>query len=111
MALVPAELAVRSRLRPLTSSYSSGVAKLDGADRAKLPDSAFAYVVDGEGSFGAERERAGDGQMVLFAQDGDDVRIENPPDARTVVSPWSAERRVRMPDSHRLNTVALPLTW
>jgi quercetin 2,3-dioxygenase len=38
----------------------------------------FAYVVEGEGVFGKERERAGDGQMVLFAQDGDEVRIENP---------------------------------
>ena len=37
----------------------------------------FAYVVDGEGLFGAERERAKDGQMILFAQDGDEVRIEN----------------------------------
>jgi redox-sensitive bicupin YhaK (pirin superfamily) len=33
--------------------------------------------VDGEGLFGAERERAKDGQMVLFAQDGNEVRIEN----------------------------------
>src|ERR1700752_2643444 len=41
----------------------------------------FAYVVDGHGLFGAERERGDDGQMVLFAQDGDDVRIENPADA------------------------------
>jgi quercetin 2,3-dioxygenase len=41
----------------------------------------FAYVVDGEGLFGAERERAKDGQMVLFAQDGDEVRIENPTNA------------------------------
>src|SRR3989440_472232 len=39
---------------------------------------AFAYVVDGEGLFGADGERAGDGQMVMFAPDGDDVRIENP---------------------------------
>jgi quercetin 2,3-dioxygenase len=37
----------------------------------------FAFIVDGEGLFGAERERAHDGQMVLFAQDGDEVRIEN----------------------------------
>jgi redox-sensitive bicupin YhaK (pirin superfamily) len=37
----------------------------------------FAYIVDGEGLFGAERERAKDGQMVLFAQDGNEVRIEN----------------------------------
>lgn len=42
----------------------------------------FAYVVDGEGLFGAERERASDGQMVLFAQDGDEVTIENPSDAK-----------------------------
>jgi redox-sensitive bicupin YhaK (pirin superfamily) len=38
----------------------------------------FAYVIDGAGLFGGERERAGDGQMVLFAQDGNEVRIENP---------------------------------
>src|SRR6185369_10955928 len=43
---------------------------------------AFGYVVDGAGLFGAERERAGDGQMVLFAEDGDEVRIENPADAQ-----------------------------
>jgi len=46
---------------------------------------AFAYVVDGEGLFGAEDERALDGQMVLFAQDGDEVRIENPGDAKTTL--------------------------
>src|SRR5436305_8865957 len=39
---------------------------------------AFAYVVDGAGLFGAVGERAGDGQMVMFAPDGDEVRIENP---------------------------------
>ena len=43
--------------------------------------SGFAYVIDGEGKFGAEGERAVDGQMVLLANDGDDVRIENPADA------------------------------
>ena len=37
----------------------------------------FAYIIDGAGLFGAEREHAGDGQMVLFAQDGDTIRIEN----------------------------------
>jgi len=46
---------------------------------------AFAYVVDGEGLFGAEGERAGDGHMVLFAQDGDEVRIENPADAKATL--------------------------
>src|SRR5215211_4331450 len=45
----------------------------------------FAYVVDGEGLFGGEREPAKDGQMVLFAQDGDEVRIENPGDAKATL--------------------------
>lgn len=45
----------------------------------------FAYIVDGEGLFGAEREQAKDGQMVLFAQDGDEVRIENPGDAKATL--------------------------
>jgi redox-sensitive bicupin YhaK (pirin superfamily) len=39
---------------------------------------AFAYIIDGAGSFGADGERAGDGQMVLFAADGEEVLIENP---------------------------------
>lgn len=42
---------------------------------------AFAYVLDGEGLFGAEAEKGGDGQMVLFAQSGDTVTIANPTDA------------------------------
>jgi redox-sensitive bicupin YhaK (pirin superfamily) len=45
----------------------------------------FAYVIDGEGKFGAEGERATDGQMVLLAQDGDEVLIENPSDAKTTL--------------------------
>ncbi len=45
----------------------------------------FAYIVEGAGLFGAEDERAGDGQMVLFAQDGDEIRIENPADAKTTL--------------------------
>jgi redox-sensitive bicupin YhaK (pirin superfamily) len=45
----------------------------------------FAYIVDGEGLFGAEREPAKDGQMVLFSQDGDEVRIENPGDAKATL--------------------------
>ena len=45
-----------------------------------LPDgfNVFAYVVEGEGLFGREPERAGDGQMIMFASDGDEVVIENP---------------------------------
>ena len=58
-----------------------------GAVTQQVPGdyNAFAYVVDGEGLFGAEGERAGDGQMVLFAQDGDEVRIENPADAKATL--------------------------
>ena len=43
---------------------------------------AFAYIVDGAGSFGEQRERASDGQMVMFAQDGDSIAIENPADTK-----------------------------
>jgi redox-sensitive bicupin YhaK (pirin superfamily) len=46
---------------------------------------AFAYIVEGDGLFGAEGERAGDGQMVMFAQDSDEVRIENPSDAKATL--------------------------
>ena len=46
---------------------------------------AFAYVVDGAGLFGAGGERGADGQMVMFAPDGDEVRIENPADATTTL--------------------------
>jgi redox-sensitive bicupin YhaK (pirin superfamily) len=38
---------------------------------------AFAYIVDGEGHFGDEREQGVDAQMVMFAPDGNRVRIEN----------------------------------
>lgn len=44
---------------------------------------AFAYIVDGEGAFGADGERAADGQMVMFAADGDEVLIANPVDAES----------------------------
>lgn len=43
---------------------------------------AFAYIVEGEGLFGADGERGVDGQMVLLTQDGDELRIENPAGAR-----------------------------
>ena len=46
---------------------------------------AFAYVVDGAGLFGAEGEGGADGQMVMFAPDGDEVRIENPADAKATL--------------------------
>jgi hypothetical protein len=38
---------------------------------------AFAYVLDGSGVFGTEQERGDDGQMILFAQDGEEVVITN----------------------------------
>jgi redox-sensitive bicupin YhaK (pirin superfamily) len=58
-----------------------------GAVVQQVPSSfnAFAYVVEGEGLFGAGKERGGDGQMILFARDGDEVRIENPADAKTTL--------------------------
>ena len=54
-----------------------------GVATQTVPDgfNVFAYVIDGAGLFGADQERGGDGQMVLFAQDGDEVRIENPANA------------------------------
>src|SRR5207248_3352695 len=54
--------------------------KPGGIAKQQVPTdyNAFAYVVEGEGLFGTENERAADGQMVLFAQDGAEVRIENP---------------------------------
>jgi quercetin 2,3-dioxygenase len=42
----------------------------------------FAYIVNGEGLFGAENERVQDGQMVMFKSDGDSVTIANPADSR-----------------------------
>jgi hypothetical protein len=58
-----------------------------GVVNQKIPGAynGFAYVVEGEGLFGAEGERAGDGQMVLFGQDGDEVRIESPADAQATL--------------------------
>ncbi len=46
---------------------------------------AFAYLVEGEGFFGEERERGVDGQMVMFAPDADEVRIENPSRAKAAL--------------------------
>ena len=61
--------------------------KPGGAAIQQVPGAynAFAYVVEGDGLFGAEGERVGDGQMVLFAQDGDEVRIENPAHAKVTL--------------------------
>ena len=42
---------------------------------------AFAYVIDGAGRFGADEEEATDGQMLMFARDGDEVLMTNPADA------------------------------
>jgi redox-sensitive bicupin YhaK (pirin superfamily) len=39
---------------------------------------AFAYIVEGEGLFGADEERGEDGQMVMFSTDGDELLIANP---------------------------------
>lgn len=44
---------------------------------------AFAYVIDGEGVFGADEKRAGDGQMVMFEQDGEGINISVPEGAES----------------------------
>jgi quercetin 2,3-dioxygenase len=61
--------------------------KPGGAVTQQVPGTynGFAYVVEGGGLFGAERERAEDGQMVLFAPDGDEVSIENPADSKATL--------------------------
>jgi redox-sensitive bicupin YhaK (pirin superfamily) len=46
---------------------------------------AFAYLIDGQGLFGAEAESAGDGQMVMFGTDGDEVTIANPVSSETTL--------------------------
>jgi len=58
-----------------------------GAVNQQVPGAynTFAYLVEGEGVFGAKGERAEDGQMVLFAQDGDEVTIENPADSKATL--------------------------
>jgi quercetin 2,3-dioxygenase len=58
--------------------------KPGGVTIQQVPDAynAFAYVFEGNGLFGVEGERACEGQMILFSQDGNKVRIENPPDAK-----------------------------
>ncbi|URD53833.1 pirin family protein [Chroococcidiopsis sp. CCNUC1] len=43
---------------------------------------AFVYVLEGSGLFGTELAPGDDGQMVLFAQDGEDVAISNPANAQ-----------------------------
>jgi len=55
-----------------------------GALSQPVPETynAFAYIVEGDGLFGSEGEPAEDGQMVLFAQDGEEVIIENPANAK-----------------------------
>src|SRR5215831_7637607 len=46
---------------------------------------AFAYVIDGAGLFGSEAEAAGDGQMVMFAADGEEIIIANPAGAKAAL--------------------------
>src|SRR5262249_13522810 len=46
---------------------------------------AFAYIIDGGGLFGAERDQGSDGEMVLFALDRDEIRIEHTGDAEATL--------------------------
>lgn len=54
-------------------------------ERVPRDYNSFAYVVEGDGLFGKGAERGVDGQMVMFAPDGDEVRIENPKAAGTTL--------------------------
>lgn len=67
--------------------YLHFVIKPGGSVTQSVPGAynTFAYVVEGEGKFGSEEERGVDGQMILFAPDGDEVRISNPSDADTTL--------------------------
>lgn len=58
--------------------------KPGGSVEQSVPEgfNVFAYVIDGEGRFGADSRTARDGRMVLFDADGEAVRISNPTDAR-----------------------------
>jgi redox-sensitive bicupin YhaK (pirin superfamily) len=42
---------------------------------------AFAYIVNGEGAFGLDENKGSRGQMLMFAQDGDALRIASRADA------------------------------
>ena len=79
------EKAVIETRTPIT--YLHYRIKPGGAVTQPLPSAynAFIYIIDGEGLFGAENERALDGQMVMFAPDGDEVRIENPANAQATL--------------------------
>jgi len=77
-------LGARARIETRTPIfYLHFTLKPGGKIRQPLPAgyNAFAYVIDGEGLFGEEAERAGDGQMIMFAQDGDAVSLSNPESA------------------------------
>ena len=79
------EKAVIETRTPIT--YVHYRIKPGGTVTQPLPSAhnAFAYIIDGEGLFGAESERGVDGQMVMFVPDGDQVRIENPAGAKATL--------------------------
>lgn len=54
--------------------------KSGGSVTQAVPETynAFAYVIEGAGKFGADEEHGAKGQMIMFAPDGDEVRITNP---------------------------------
>src|SRR3954470_6124768 len=70
------EKAVIETGTPIFSLHSR--IKPGGAVIQEVPDNynAFAYVVEGSGLFGVEGDRGADGQMIMFAPDGNGMRIE-----------------------------------
>lgn len=78
-------LGARARIETRTPIfYLHYTLKPGGGVTQPVPEgfNVFAYVIDGEGRFGSESRGAGDGQMVIFDSDGEEVRVSNPSDAR-----------------------------
>jgi redox-sensitive bicupin YhaK (pirin superfamily) len=57
--------------------------KPGGAVTQRVPEAynAFAYVIEGEGTFGPDQEAASSGQMVILDGDGDNIEIAVPASA------------------------------
>jgi redox-sensitive bicupin YhaK (pirin superfamily) len=77
-------LGARARIETRTPIfYLHYTIKPGGSVSQSVPEgfNVFAYVIDGEGRFGADSRAARDGQMVLFDADGEEARISNPADS------------------------------
>ena len=72
-------LGVHSKIDTRTPIEYLDIRMAPGASFSKplsAGDNAFAYVVDGAGRFGRDRREAKDGELVLFARDGETAELE-----------------------------------